>query len=55
MEIIRCSDIGGKCEQKLLAKSWIDMVSVMAKHVSENHSDFAPTIEKRHIKTPRSK
>ena len=36
-----CRELGGKCDQKLSAGSWDEMVQVMTKHVMKTHPDVA--------------
>jgi hypothetical protein len=48
-----CREHGGKCDQKLTANSWDEMVKVMTKHVMEKHPDVAKTMEKMHNEDPK--
>jgi hypothetical protein len=35
MKTMTCKELGGKCDQKLSAESWDEMVKVMTKHVMD--------------------
>ena len=48
-----CKDLGGKCEQKLSAGSWDEMVQVMTQHVMDKHPDFEKEMEKMHNADPK--
>lgn len=48
-----CRELGGKCDQKLSANSWDEMVKVMTKHVLEKHPDVAKTMGKMHNEDPK--
>ena len=37
MKTMTCKELGGPCGQPLSAKSWDDMVRLMATHIIENH------------------
>ena len=37
MKIMTCKELGGPCDQPLSARSWDDMVRLMATHIAENH------------------
>lgn len=52
MKTMKCKDLGGACDQKLLAASWHEMVTTMTKHVMENHPDTAREMEKMHNEDP---
>ena len=49
---MRCSDLGGVCNEKLSAESWDDIVSAMSKHVIASHPDLAKDMEKMHAEDP---
>jgi predicted small metal-binding protein len=48
-----CKELGGKCDQRLTANSWEEMVKVMTKHVMEKHPDVAKSMEKLHGEDPK--
>jgi predicted small metal-binding protein len=37
MKTMTCKELGGPCDQPLSARSWDDMVRLMATHIAENH------------------
>ena len=47
-----CKQLGGKCDQKLSAASWDEMVKAITKHVMEKHPDVAKAMEKMHKEDP---
>jgi predicted small metal-binding protein len=53
MKTMTCQQLGGKCDQKLSASSWDEMVKVMTKHVMEKHPDVAKQMEKMHNQDPK--
>jgi predicted small metal-binding protein len=53
MRTLTCKDLGGKCDQKLSAASWEEMVKVMTKRVMEKHPDVAKEMEKMHNEDPK--
>jgi len=53
MKTMKCKELGGKCEQKLSADSWDEMVSVMTKHVMDKHPDVAQKMEEMYKQDPR--
>jgi predicted small metal-binding protein len=53
VKTMSCKDLGGKCDQKLSAGSWDEMVKAMTKHVIENHPDVAREMEKMHKLDPK--
>lgn len=53
MKTMTCKDLGGKCDQKLSANSWDEMVKVMTKHVMEKHPDVAKEMETMHNQDPK--
>jgi predicted small metal-binding protein len=53
MKTMTCKELGGKCDQKLSANSWDEMVKVMTKHVMEKHPDVAKEMEQMHKKDPK--
>lgn len=54
MKTMTCKELGGSCDQKLSAESWDEMVSVMTKHVIENHPETARDMEKMHNEDPEA-
>lgn len=53
MKTMSCKELGGKCDQKLSAESWNDMVKAMTKHVMDEHPDVAKEMEKMHNQDPQ--
>lgn len=53
MKSMTCGELGGKCDQRLSANSWDDMVKAMTEHVMEKHLDGAKTMEKMHNEDPK--
>ena len=53
MKTMTCKELGGKCDQKLSAGSWDEMVQVMTKHVMTTHPDVAKEMEKMHNADPK--
>jgi predicted small metal-binding protein len=53
MKTMTCKELGGKCDQKLTANSWDEMVKVMTKHVMDKHPDVAKQMEKMHNDDPK--
>jgi len=53
MKTMTCKELGGKCDQKLSAGSWYEMVQVMTKHVMATHPDVAKEMEKFHNADPK--
>ncbi|MEP6548747.1 MAG: hypothetical protein ABJD53_14895 [Gammaproteobacteria bacterium] len=53
MKILTCKELGGKCNQKLSAESWGEMVKVMTKHVMDKHPDVANEMEQMHKQDPQ--
>ncbi len=52
MKQMTCKQLGGKCDQKLSAGSWNEMVKIMTNHVMETHPDVAKEMEKLHNEDP---
>jgi hypothetical protein len=48
-----CKELGGKCDEKLSANTWDEMVTTMTKHVMANHPDVAKQMEKMHNEDPK--
>jgi hypothetical protein len=53
MKALTCKELGGKCDQRLTANTWDEMVKVMTKHVMDNHPDVAKAMEKMHKEDPQ--
>ena len=52
VKTMTCKQLGGKCDQKLSAGSWDEMVKVMTQHVMERHPDVAKEMAAMHDKDP---
>jgi hypothetical protein len=48
-----CKELGGKCDEKLSADSWDEMVTTMTKHVMAHHPDVAKQMEQMHNEDPK--
>ncbi len=53
MKTMTCKDLGGKCDERLSAQSWDEMVMTMTKHVMEKHPDVAKQMEAMHDADPK--
>jgi predicted small metal-binding protein len=53
MKTMICKELGGKCDQKLSAATWDEMVQAMTKHVLQKHPDVAKAMEKMHNEDPK--
>lgn len=53
MKTMTCKELGGKCNHKLSAASWDEMVKAMTKHVLEKHPDVAKEMEDMHKEDPK--
>ena len=53
MKTMACKQLGGKCDQKLSADTWDQIVQAMTKHVMEKHPDVAKEMEKMHKEDPK--
>ncbi len=53
MKQMTCQELGGKCDEKLSANTWNEMVSTMTKHVMGKHPDVAKQMEQMHDKDPQ--
>ena len=53
MKTMTCRELGGKCDQRLSADSWEEMVKAMTKHVMAQHPDLAKDMEKMHNQDPK--
>lgn len=54
MKTMTCRELGGKCDQKLSAVSWDEMVQAMTKHVMDKHPDVAKEMERMHKEDPKN-
>ena len=54
MKTMTCKELGGKCNQKLSANSWDDMVKKMTSHVMDKHPDVANDMKKMHEQDPNN-
>ena len=54
MKSMTCRELGGKCDQKLYAYTWGEMVQVMTKHVMDKHPDVVNKMEKMHNEDPKA-
>ena len=52
MKTMTCKQLGGKCDHKLSADTWDQMVQAMTKHVMEKHPDVAKDMETMHNDDP---
>ena len=53
MKTMTCTQLGGKCNQKLSAYTWEAMVEVIAKHFADKHpKELAKELEKARTKDP---
>ena len=53
MKTMTCRELGGRCDQKLSANYWDEMVKAMTTHVLEKHPDVAKAMEKMHKEDPK--
>lgn len=53
MKTMTCKELGGKCDKKLSAASWDEMVQAMTKHVLDKHPDVAKQMEQMHNEDPK--
>ena len=53
MKTMTCRELGGKCDQRLSADSWEEMVKAMTKHVMAEHPDVAKDMERMHSDDPK--
>ena len=53
MKTMTCKELGGKCDKKLSANTWDDMVKKMTRHVVEKHPDVANDMKKMHEQDPK--
>lgn len=52
MKTMTCRELGGKCDERLSANTWDEMVKAMAKHVMTQHPDVAKDMERIHHEDP---
>jgi predicted small metal-binding protein len=53
MKTMTCRELGGRCDQRLSANTWEDMVKAMTKHVMAQHPDVAKDMERMHNEDPK--
>lgn len=53
MKTMTCRDLGGACDTRLSAETWEQMVSVMTRHVMEEHPAVAKEMEQKHREDPK--
>jgi predicted small metal-binding protein len=53
MKTLTCKELGGKCDQKISADTWNELVKNMSKHVMEQHPDVAKDMERMHNEDPQ--
>ena len=53
MKTLTCKELGGKCDQKISAATWNEMVTNMSNHVVEKHPDVARDMVKMHNEDPK--
>ena len=53
MKTMTCKQLVGKCDQKLSAPTWNEMVAKMTRHVIEKHPDVAKEMEEMHAADPK--
>jgi predicted small metal-binding protein len=53
MKAMTCKELGGKCNQRLTANNWEEMVKTMTKHVMDKHPDVAQEMQKMHEQDPK--
>jgi hypothetical protein len=53
MKTLACKEPGGKCDQKLLAGAWDELVQVMTKHALEKYPDVPKEMERMHKGDPK--
>ena len=52
MKTMTCKKLGGPCNQPLSARSWSDMVRLIATHIAENHPVVAKQMARMHNDEP---
>jgi hypothetical protein len=53
MKTMTCRELGGPCDEKLIAETWNEMVQAMTEHVLQNHPDTAKAMERMHSEDPK--
>lgn len=53
MKTLTCRELGGKCDEKLSAQTWDEMVKAMTNHVIAKHPDVAQKMQQMHEKDPK--
>jgi predicted small metal-binding protein len=52
MKSMTCRELGGSCDQQLIAETWEEMVRKMTAHVMEKHPDIAGQMKRMHEQDP---
>ena len=52
MKTMTCRELGGGCNEQLSALSWEEMVTMITKHITDNHPDIAERMEKMNNEDP---
>jgi predicted small metal-binding protein len=53
MKTLTCKELGGKCDQRISADSWNEMVTNISNHVVEKHPDVARDMVKMYSEDPK--
>lgn len=53
MKKMTCRELGGACDQELMASTWEEMVKTMTRHVMEKHPDTAKSMQTMHEEDPK--
>lgn len=53
MKTMTCRELGGACDQEILAGTWDEMVQKMTAHVMEKHPDVAESMKRMHQEDPK--
>lgn len=54
MKTMKCSELGGVCDELIAGETWDETVEEMTAHVMDNHPDVAEKMEKMHKKNPKA-
>ncbi len=49
---MKCSELGGTCDEELYAESWSEMASIMTEHVFRYHPNTARRMQKQYEEDP---
>ncbi len=52
MRTMKCSELGGTCDEELYADTWSEMVETMSDHVIKYHPNTAKKMERMHEEDP---